>query len=223
MITIVGYIKRRPGMGVEDFQQHWRSVYGPLITKLPGLRRYVQSHTLLAGYRKGEPIYDGVAELWFDSEAAFNSAAQSPEMAAAQADRQNFLDFSSFGTTYTNEHVIKDGPVPRDGVKNIEFVTRKPGMPVADFQKHWREVHGPLGAAIPVVKRYIQSQTRPEDYRDGQTPQWDGFALTWFDSTDAMRQSALTEEYARTREDEPNFIAPGHLPIVIAKEYVLFG
>src|SRR3546814_2483507 len=84
------------------------------------------------------------AELWFDDEAAYRNAAQSDEMAKAQRGREDFMDESSLGVALTQEHVIKDTPVPAGAVKNIEFVTRKPGMPVADFQRHSQE-HAPVG------------------------------------------------------------------------------
>ena len=99
-----------------------------------------------------------------------------------------------------------DGPAA--AIKSIEFVTRRPDLPVDVFQRHWREVHGPIAAAIPVLRRYVQSHALPETYAR-RPPPFDGIAMTWFDSTDAMRQSATTPEYARTRADEANFIAPG--------------
>ena len=45
-----------------------------------------------------------------------------------------------------------------------------------------------------------------------------GHALD-FDDTQAMRASAATAQYARGRADEPNFIAPGELPIIITTEH----
>ena len=149
--------------------------------------------------------------------------AGTPEFAAVQADEANFMDANSSGSIITEEHLIKDGAIPNDGVKNVEFVTHKPGMPIEDFQKHWREIHGPLGAAIPVVKRYVQSHTRLSIYQKGKTPAYDGVALTWFDSTQAMRISATTPEYERTRADEANFIAAGQLPVIITKEHKIVG
>ena len=53
-------------MSVEEFQAYWRERHPAVVVRLPGVRRYVQSHTRPAGYRKGEPIYDGIAEVWFD-------------------------------------------------------------------------------------------------------------------------------------------------------------
>ena len=221
MVKIAAFFKRKPGMSVEDFQSYWRTTHADIVVKLPGIRRYVQSHTILSGYRKGEPIYDGMAELWFDNTDAMRAQAGTPEFVAVRADEPNFMDVASQGSIITEEHVIKDGPIPVDGVKNVEFVSHKPGMPIEDFQKHWREVHGPLGAAIPVVRRYVQSHTRLSIYQKGKTPLYDGVALTWFDSTQAMRTSATTPEYDRTREDEPNFIAAGKLPVIITKEHVI--
>jgi len=223
MVKMIAFFKRKPGMSVEDFQSYWRTSHADIVVKLPGIRRYVQSHTILSGYRKGEPVYDGMAELWFDNTDAMRAQAGTPEFAAVQADEPNFMDVSSSGSIITQEHLIKDGAIPTDGVKNVEFVTHKPGLPIEDFQKHWREIHGPLGAAIPVVKRYVQSHTRLSIYQKGKTPLYDGVALTWFDSTQAMRTSATTPEYERTREDEPNFIAAGKLPVIITKEHVIVG
>ena len=221
MVKLIAFFKRKPGMSVEDFQTYWRTTHADIVAKLPGIRKYVQSHTILSGYRKGEPVYDGMAELWFDSTDVMRGQADTPEFAAVRADEQNFMDVASQGTIITEEHVIKDGPIPPDGVKNVEFVSHKPGMPIEAFQKHWREIHGPLGASIPVVKRYVQSHTRLSIYHSGKTPMYDGVALTWFDSTQAMRVSATTPEYDRTRADEPNFIAPGTLPVIITKEHVI--
>jgi uncharacterized protein (TIGR02118 family) len=221
MVKMIAFFKRTPGMSVEAFQAYWRTTHAEIVAQLPGLRKYVQSHTLLSGYRKGEPVYDGIAEVWFDDTQAMRAVAQTSQYAAVRADEPNFIDLSTMGSIITEEHVIKDGPIPADGVKNVEFVTHKPGMSIAAFQQHWREIHGPLGAAIPVVRRYVQSHTRRSIYDSGRTPLYDGVALTWFDDTQAMRVSATTPEYARTRADEANFIAPGKIPFIITREHVI--
>jgi uncharacterized protein (TIGR02118 family) len=220
MVKALSFFKRRPGMSVEAFQAYWRTTHPDVVTKLPGIRRYVQSHTLLSGYRKGEPRYDGIAEIWFDDTRAMRALAGTPEYAAVQADEAKFIDRSTMGLLITEEHVIKDGPAPPDGVKNAEFVTNKPGMSIAAFQEYWREVHGPLAAVIPVIRRYVQSHTRLAAYEGGRAPLYDGVALTWFDDTQAMRVSAATAEYARVRADEANFITP-HPPFIIAREHVI--
>ena len=206
-------------MSVEEFQAYWRGTHPAVVVRLPGVRRYVQSHTRLAGYRKGEPIYDGIAEVWFDDGKAMHALRGTSEIAAVDADEIRFIDGPSKRVIVTDEHVIKDGP--SGGAKNVEFVTRKPGLALEAFQRYWREVHGPLAAPIPMIRRYVQSHTRPSAYERGRTPAYDGVAVTWFDDTQAMRASAATAQYARVRADEANFIAPGEIPIIITTEHVI--
>jgi uncharacterized protein (TIGR02118 family) len=92
MVKTITFIKRKPGMSVEDFGRYWRTKHAPIVTKLPGLRRYVQCHTIPSGYRNGEPAYDGVAEVWFDSTDAMRESATTPEFRAVRADEPNFID-----------------------------------------------------------------------------------------------------------------------------------
>lgn len=221
MIKVVAVLKRRPGLAVADFRAHWLNEHTALVRRLPGLRRYVQSHTLDGGYRRGEPAADGVAEAWFDDTDALRRLKGTPELAAVREDLGVFIAPGECVEVVTDEHVVKDGAVPAAGVKNIEFVKRRPGMPVDAFQRYWTDVHGPLGSSIRTIVRYVQSHTRRAAYRDGRSPPLDGFALTWFESTDAMRASAESAEYAATRADERNFIA-GELDFIITREHVLF-
>jgi uncharacterized protein (TIGR02118 family) len=221
VIKVVTCIKRKPGMSVEDFQAYWRARHPAVVVRLPGVRRYIQSHTRIAGYGKGEPIYDGIAEVWLEDGKAMHALRGTQELAAVEADEVRFIDRATTRVIATDEHVIKDGPAPPGGVKNIEFVTRKPGLEVDEFQRYWREVHGPLAAQIPMIRRYVQSHTRPSAYERGRTPAYDGVAITWFDDTQAMRASAATAQYARVRADEPSFVAPGDPPFIITTEHVV--
>jgi uncharacterized protein (TIGR02118 family) len=223
MVKVVAIVKRRPGMAVEAFQQHWRTTHGDVVAKLPGLRRYVQSPTRLAGYRKGEPPWDGIAELWFDSMDALRALRGTPAQAAVDADEARFIDHASMTILVTDEHVMKDAPVPAGAAKSIEFVTHRPDLSIDEFQRYWREVHGPIAARIPQIRRYVQSHVRRGLYASGRTPRYDGLAITWFDDTDAMRAAATTPEYRATRADEPNFLAPGEPPFIIATEHVVVG
>ena len=221
MIKVVTCIKRKPGMSVEDFQAYWRERHPEVVVRLPGIRRYIQSHTRPAGYRTGTPVWDGIAEVWFDDGGAMHALRGSPEMAAVEADESRFIDRAATRVIATDEHVIKDEPVPAGAAKNVELVTRKPGLAVPDFQRYWRDIHGPLAAKIPMIRRYVQSHTRASAYERGRTPAYDGVAITWFDDTRAMRASAATAQYALVRADEPNFIAPGARPIIITTGHVI--
>ena len=222
MLKIIVIFKRRPGLSLADFERYWITVHGPLVCRLPGLRRYVQSQTIAGGYRNGEPACDGVAELWFDDTAALRAVTASAELRAVTADEKNLLDEATRLEIITDDVVIKNGAIPKSGVKNIELVIKRPDLTPENFHRHWIDTHGPLGAAIAQVHRYVQSHTRLAAYHDGRTPVLDGVALTWFDDTAAMRAAATTPEYMRTRNDEPNFVVEP-LAFVITQERVILG
>jgi uncharacterized protein (TIGR02118 family) len=223
MFKVVFLVKRRPDLSVADFQEHWRTRYAPLMAKTPGLRRYVQSHALPQGYSKGELLFDGIQELWFDTEEAFEGAEGSEEFAAALQSEGEFLDTSRTVAMPVDVHVIKDGAIPPNAVKNIEFVNRRPGMELEAFRSYWLNVHGPIASRIPVLHRYEQNHLKLSAYRSGSPPPYDGLAITWFASTADMKRGTTTPEYAITRADEPNFLPTGHLPIIITREHTIVG
>lgn len=223
MVKVITFLKRKAGMPVEEFQRYWRTRHPEVVTRLPGVRRYVQSHALPAAYRTGEPVHDGIAEVWADDTDALRAMTRSPEYTRVQADEANFIDRASMGFVLTEDHVVQDGPVGPDAVKSVEFLNRGPGVPVEEFQRHWREVHGPLAAAIPGVRRYVQSHPRRSAYAADRAPAYDGVALTWFDSTDATRAAATTPEHERALADRGHFLAPGPRRVILTREHVIVG
>src|SRR6266508_968740 len=223
MVKAVAFFKRRAGMAVEEFQAYWRTRHPEVVTQLSGVHRYVQSHTRLAAYRNGEPVYDGIAELWFEDAAAMRALRDTPEMVSVQTDEARFIDRSKMGLIITDDYVVKDGPALPGMAKGIGFVRRKAGMPVEAFQRHWREVHGPLGAAIPALRRYVQSHTRLAAYDREREPTWDGIAIIWFDDPAALRAATVTPEWGSAKADDANFIAPGPVSFIITTEHVIIG
>lgn len=221
MVKIVIFFKRRAGMSVDAFQSHWRTTHADIIVRLPGIRRYVQSHVLASNYRKGEPMCDGVAESYFDDTQAMKALAKLPEYAAVLADEPNFIEAGSMGSIITDEYVIKDARVPETALKSIDLVNRKAGMSVDDFQKYWRDVHGPLCVAAPAMRRYVQNHTRRAIYDSGRTPPYDGVAMAWFDSMEALRAAAPTPEMERLRADVDNFVARDRSASVMTQEMVI--
>jgi uncharacterized protein (TIGR02118 family) len=95
MIKTVGLLTRKSGFTHEQFVNHWVNTHAPLAHKVPGLRRYVQNH--IRGERTRADIeataveIDGIAELWFDDQAALETASRTPEMKALHADGALFI------------------------------------------------------------------------------------------------------------------------------------
>ena len=106
MIKFIMCITRHPDMTREDFKDYWMNKHGPFFMKNAGAMRakkYVQSHTIdtplnegLRSSRGMLPEYDGVAEVWFESEEDMMEAMSSPQgqklSAALLEDEGNFID-----------------------------------------------------------------------------------------------------------------------------------
>ena len=215
MVKLIAFFKRKAGMSVEAFQQHWRSRHAELVVRQRGLRRYVQNHTLASAYRRGEPTFDGVAEAWFDDTSTMRALASSKEYRAVRQDEANFIDASSMEAVITDEVVIVDGLVSDASVKMIDFLNKRQDVTFEFFQRYWRETHGPIASQIPGHRRYVQCHVRPGIYRAGRAPAYDGIPISWFEDMDALRDSGPAPEYASTRADEPNFMISGQVPFVI--------
>jgi hypothetical protein len=105
------------------------------------------------------------------------------------------------------------------GIKVFEFVRRKAGMTSEDFHAYWRDVHAPKLAGEPTLRRHIRRYElnhrlpgdADRDRREGEVEDtgWDGVAVLWFDSVDALRAlgaepalEAIRGDASAFREDE---------------------
>jgi uncharacterized protein (TIGR02118 family) len=143
---------------------------------------------------------------------------RSPVHRALIEDEARFIDRERMGFIVTEEHVAKDG---YGSVKAVEFFTRRPDLSVDDFQRHWRGAHAALAIKVPGVRRYVVSATRASAYAGGRAPAYDGVALTWFDSPEALKAAGGSAEYEALVADRANFLAPGQPPFLLTKEYVI--
>ena len=117
MIKLVMCLHRHPDMTREQFQDYWKNNHGPFFMKNAGTmraKRYVQSHTVDTPLNEGMkssrgmlPEYDGVAEVWFDSEEDLMEAMSSPEgqqlSSALLKDEGNFIDHSK-----SSEFIVRE-------------------------------------------------------------------------------------------------------------------
>lgn len=118
-MKLVYCLRRQPQLSREEFQRYWRDTHGPLVRERAqslGIRRYVQVHTLdsplneaMRASRGSDPnVFDGVAELWWDSAEAFSAGASTAEgrQAARELyeDEKRFIDFSRSTAFVAQEH-----------------------------------------------------------------------------------------------------------------------
>lgn len=80
----ISLLTRKEGMSREEFLKHWND-HLPISHDVPGLRRYVLCHIVAEPQRADVPLrwevgeVDGIAETWFDDQAATDRAFASPE------------------------------------------------------------------------------------------------------------------------------------------------
>jgi uncharacterized protein (TIGR02118 family) len=121
MIKLVFNLRRRPGMTREEFQAYWRDHHAPLVSRHAEtlrIRRYVQTHArssevaaAQSAARGSEPdVYDGQAELWWDSLDDVIGAASTPagQQAAVDLleDERRFIDLERSPLWIGEEHVV---------------------------------------------------------------------------------------------------------------------
>lgn len=123
MLKLTFCLRRLPSLTLPEFQDYWVNRHGSLVRRLQpalGMVRYVQVHRLdtdLAdGMRKvrGAPEpYDGVAELWWESEESFRAARRHPEAREAGRllleDEAKFIDLPNSPLWLNHEQVIYAG------------------------------------------------------------------------------------------------------------------
>jgi len=120
MIKLTFCLHRLPDLTREAFQRYWRESHAPLVAKhreVLRIRRYVQMHAATTALNdviragRGAPeMYDGVAELWWDSFDDLGAATQSPEGQAAGLelleDERTFIDLARSPLFFGEERAI---------------------------------------------------------------------------------------------------------------------
>ena len=173
MLKQLSIFRRREDLSQEAFQSYWRDRHPEVVTRLPGIRRYVQNH--VTGVLRGASAWDGIAEVWFDDIESMRANAGSQVLADIRADEANFIAAGSMVSIVTHEHVFVDDLDGSAPCKVLALVERSPGLTAEQFQGEWREV-GPQVANLPGVRRYGQDHCRLGIYRAGREPAFDGMA-----------------------------------------------
>ncbi|WP_170287336.1 EthD domain-containing protein [Halioglobus maricola] len=121
MIKLVYCIAKRDDVDLADFYRIWLEEHGPLVKSLASdlqAVKYVQSHTILPQVNQmfkgardglGDP-FEGITEVWWESEEDLTQALQTPEGLRAAArlveDESRIIDFAKSRVFMTEEHTI---------------------------------------------------------------------------------------------------------------------
>lgn len=93
MFKVMFTFRKLESLSWEEFRSHAQDRHGPLVAQLPELRRYVQ--TLAKEEAAEDAPFDGIAEVWYDDEEAYERSFESSVGQAVIADAANYADPAS--------------------------------------------------------------------------------------------------------------------------------
>ena len=99
-------------------------------------------------------------------------------------------------------------------IKLVYCFRKKWGLTDEEFDRYWHDIHAPIGARIPGMRRLVQSPVLGSPY----PAEYDGMAELWFDDLDALARARASREWALSTADEANFIDPDHVASFITIE-----
>jgi uncharacterized protein (TIGR02118 family) len=105
-------------------------------------------------------------------------------------------------------------------VKLVYCITKKAGLTDEDFSRYWEDVHGPIGARIPGLRRLVQSH-RTAVPGDRYRSDYDGVAELWFDDVEALLAARESPEWKASSDDEANFIDHNKVAYLVTEEHVI--
>lgn len=193
------FLTRRPDLDRESFVDYWLTTHAPLASRLDGLRKYATCPALFE-----DAVYDGIAELHFDSEAALLAVLGPESDTDAIRDVDEFIDSMR---RYLVEETVRFDDLPGNGpggdgsggnspdgdapVKYVAVHRRRPDLDADVVRERWPAGHVDVVRRLPGLRRYVTSVPLDPDGAD-----FDGVSELYFDDADAL-DAALgpTHEY----------------------------
>ena len=168
MIRLVFALRRQSHLTRSEFQDYWLNQHAPLVASFAtdlNILRYVQTHTIDSPMNaaakkargKMEPLYDGIAELWWSSEAELVEQMSSGSGKAAKAgaalleDESTFIDLPNSPLWFAYEYLksIQLLSTSRRSQKTTFFAyfsrcVSRQGCRRKRLRHYWLTHHGPI-------------------------------------------------------------------------------
>jgi uncharacterized protein (TIGR02118 family) len=103
-------------------------------------------------------------------------------------------------------------------IKLVYCISKKPGLTDEGFFHYWKEIHGPIGARIPGLRKLVQNHTTVET-NQMWSADYDGMGELWFDDMKSLMKARNTAEWNASTEDGENFIDHSKVAFFITEEH----
>ena len=89
-------------------------------------------------------------------------------------------------------------------LKFMVVLFRRKDLTKSQFDRHLREIHGPLARKLPGLRKYVQNYPVADEKRS--FPAWDAIVELYWDDGDAMEAAWKSPEGAASDADLPLFV-----------------
>lgn len=101
-------------------------------------------------------------------------------------------------------------------IKLVFILHRRAGMEFDAFSRYWRETHGPIGAEMPGVRKYVQNHAGAT--LDGSPLPFDGIAEMWFDDMTSLQEALVSPAGLAALADSENFLDVERVQTFVVEE-----
>lgn len=201
----------KPGMEREQFDYEWGIIHTSMMVTTPSVlngsfKRYTQHRSVLEGFSDESLIFPRSPEGWYSCADHLCATYEDVVEAVVASDYRRrmfphrFSDKVMVVELTATEVLHDEAPTRLDagGVKVINHLKARPGVPQAEFTEWWRSVYAPalLDAADGGIHRYVQNPSVPGDpaffkgslFELGNTGTYAGVEEMYFDDLAEMTQ-----------------------------------
>jgi len=104
-------------------------------------------------------------------------------------------------------------------VKLVAVIRKREETMPDEFLRYWREVHAPIVARLPGLRRYVIS---PAIGR-GAGPEYDGIAELWFDDRESLERALASPEWQAVVADTPLFVDAESIAMFPTQDETIVG
>lgn len=95
-------------------------------------------------------------------------------------------------------------------IVRMGLLNKRDDLSHSAFRKHWREVHGPIAAKLPGLRRYHQNHIVDRKQLGIKYPrgaEYDGISELWFDDLHSMNEAFTSDVAQQLIADESNLLS----------------
>jgi len=105
--------------------------------------------------------------------------------------------------------------------KVLILFRKRSDLGMEEFQRYWKETHGPIAAKMPGLRKYTQDHVIADPPQDDRPH--DAIAELWFESAESFQAAMASPEGQATMADAATFADMDSVRVVLAEEVNIIG